>query len=339
MQYLRYFSFLILISTFLSACSINGQDKKPNYKAFISQAEEIRVGKKLYPGVLREFGGIYPNPKLSKYVSEIGQKLINAAGISDIKYSFFVLNSPITNAFSLPGGYVFICRGMLAILNTEAELAGILSHEIAHVEARHYAERTSYSLLARGLSLRTGNDGSIILEKDLATKGDAATYLKSFARQNEYEADQIGMGYLVRAGYPPEGMSSFLERIEAFILFKKSISGSKSQNSLPEFFSTHPRTHKRIAEVGRKKNSYGERGKPRFSRVYLENIDGTHIDNNVTNDSLKIKIKTVRPGDTVRSLSNHSSISVGLEKWFRALNGLEDDDNLIVGQTVKLIVR
>jgi len=339
MRYLRYFSFLILVSGFLSGCLFNEGKKNLNYKAFISQAEEIRVGKKLYLDVLRKFGGIYDNQKISDYVNEIGQNLINAAGISDKKYSFYVLNSPITNAFSLPGGYVFICRGMLAILNTEAELAGILSHEIAHVEARHYAERTSYSLLARGLSLRAGPDGLIILEKDLTTKGNAATYLKSFARQNEYEADQIGMSYLVRAGYPPEGMISFLERIEAFIMFKNSIRGSGNLNLLPEFFSTHPRTYKRIAEVGIRKEPYGEREKPGFSRVYLENIDGIHIDNDITKNSLRLKIKTVRPGDTVKSLSNYSSIPVDLEKWFRALNGLENDDNLIVGETVKLIVQ
>ena len=111
----------------------------------LSEAEENNIGAKEHPKIIKNFGGIYKDPKLEKYISSIGNKIAQNSDMPDIRWTFTILDSPIVNAFALPGGYVYVTRGLLSLANDEAEIASVIGHEIAHVTARHAAQRHAKS--------------------------------------------------------------------------------------------------------------------------------------------------------------------------------------------------
>ena len=136
---------LILFSILmaLSGCAVNPATGKTSFTAFMSREDEIRIGAEEHPKLINEFGGAYSDARLQAYVRRIGLKLARHADASGLPYTFTILNSDKVNALALPGGYVYITRGLLALAENEAEMAGVLAHEIGHVTARHTAERYS----------------------------------------------------------------------------------------------------------------------------------------------------------------------------------------------------
>ena len=114
----------------------------------LSQSQEIRMGRENHPKIIKEFGGEYGTPDLKRYVNGIGQLLAKTAERRDLKFTFTVLDSDIINAFATPGGYVYITRGLMALADNEAQLAGVLAHEIGHITALHHARRYGQSILA-----------------------------------------------------------------------------------------------------------------------------------------------------------------------------------------------
>lgn len=207
----------------------------------ISEKSEVALGKEIDQG-LREEYGIYNNSQLNAYVANLGQKLAPLTHRPHLKYHFAVLDTPVENAFAAPGGYIYITRGLLAMMNNEAELVTVLGHELGHVNARHSARSLSRAILfSIGLAVASELSEKI---KDVAPIAAIATQLLflKYSRKDEYQADGLGVEYASKAGYQAGEMVGFFESIQRL---SKEQGGAR----LPNFLSTHPLTPRRIARV------------------------------------------------------------------------------------------
>ena len=214
---------------------------------FMSPEDEKRVGAEQHDAIVAQYGGEYPDPELKAYVNSIGQFLASTSQAPGVGYTFTVLNSPIINAFALPGGYVYVTRGLVALAENEAELAGVIAHEIGHVAARHSAKRHSKNVLT-GLGLTVlgiaTQSGALT---QLAGVG-ANAILSSYSREDEFEADQLGVSYLSRAGFDPRAMSTFLEKMERHTKLEARVLGQQYRSGA-DFFASHPRTADRVGRA------------------------------------------------------------------------------------------
>lgn len=216
--------------------------------SLISPEQEKQMGAEEHPKVIAQFGGVYDDPKVGGYVAEIGGRLASHAELPDTPFTFTVLNSPVVNAFALPGGYVYVTRGLVALTNDEAELAGVIAHEIGHVVGRHTAQRYSRSVLAQ---LGAGILGAVTNSAQLGRLAEVGSglYLSSFSREQEYESDSYGVKYLEAAGYDPKAMGSFLAALGGQSNLEAAMANQKQGGGLDSLFSTHPRTPDRIARA------------------------------------------------------------------------------------------
>ncbi|MFW2405463.1 MAG: M48 family metalloprotease, partial [Gammaproteobacteria bacterium] len=194
--------------------------------------------------------GIYTGEYLSTYVDTIGRRLVAKLGQTPYYFKFRVIDQPEPNAFAAPGGYIYISRGMLALINSEDELAGILAHEISHVTLRHHARQAQASVLpgvltlpGRAIGAIVGEDVGNIINAPLSAAGEA--YLSSYSRAQEAEADQVGMRLTARAGYDPSNLASALTTLERTLTL---LTGNKREFS---FFDSHPTTPDRVADIER----------------------------------------------------------------------------------------
>lgn len=270
----------VVLSAFallLTACSVNPATGERDFTAFMSPEQEIKVGREQHPKIIEQFGGVYGDPEVTTYVNRVGQRLARVSELPNLKFTFTVLNDDIVNAFALPGGFVYISRGLLGLANTEAELAGVLGHEIGHVTGRHSAQRYSSSILAQGLSAGAGILGSVFLgtsEVGQAVGQGSAAYLQSFSREHEFEADTLGVRYLARAGYSTDSMASFLASLQAYSSLEARVSGLPDPASRYNIMSTHPRTQDRVVAATRAANVQQAANPEIGNREYLKAIDG-----------------------------------------------------------------
>jgi predicted Zn-dependent protease len=241
-------------------------------------ASDKATGAKAHPQLLEEFGGLYAGPQ-SGYVSSVGKRIAVQSGLSNSERDFTVslLNSPVNNAFAIPGGYVYVTRQLLALMNDEAELASVLGHEIGHVAARHSNKRntrsTITSILAAGLGAITGSSQLA----QIAGYG-AQLYTLRFSRQQEYEADDLGIRYLASGGYDPYASSRMLASLAAQSTIDARVQG-RSDN-VPTWASTHPDPGSRVA---RAQQRAGQMGVPvgkglRNRDAFLAAVDGVMYD-------------------------------------------------------------
>ncbi|HQP75488.1 MAG TPA: M48 family metalloprotease [Acidobacteriota bacterium] len=209
----------------------------------ISTADEIALGKQLDPEILQTYGK-YNNPELDAYVAALGHKLGALSHRPDLTYTVQVVDSDVVNAFALPGGYVYLTRGMLSYLNDEAELAGVMSHEIGHIAARHSVRQYSQAQLAM-LGLGVGSMFSETFQKyaGIAQLGLSMLFLK-FSRDDERQADALGVEYASRAGFDANHMANM------FVTLERLNPGS-DRSGLPGWFSTHPNPPDRIVAIQR----------------------------------------------------------------------------------------
>lgn len=236
----------------LSGCQVAPGTGRSGFN-LLSADDERQLGTQTHPQILKEFGGAYDDPMLAAYIAGMGQRLVRVSETPDAEFRFTVLDSHIVNAMALPGGYIYVTRGLLALTSNEAEIAGVLGHEIGHVLARHTAERVSRAqaggLVAAVLGAVVGVPGVA----DVAQMG-AAAYLQSFSRDQENEADHLGLRYLVRAGWHPGAMVSMLEKLRDQARLEALMAG-RSPDSVDQldFMASHPRTldrvHAAMAEV------------------------------------------------------------------------------------------
>jgi len=210
----RLAAVLLLLLHTLAACATAPATGRSFFTAGMSQEDEAKLGAKQHKEIVKEFGGAYQDPALGRYVSSLGTLLARTSELPDLKFTFTVLDSPIVNAFALPGGYVYVTRGLLALAENEAEVAGVLSHEIGHVTARHAAERYGQAMAAKlataGLGILFGSGPEVQAANTLS-----ALALSSWSRDQEFEADTLGVRYLTRGGFDPGAMASFLAKLQA----------------------------------------------------------------------------------------------------------------------------
>ena len=265
--------FILLVALAGGGCSVNPATGESSFTGFMTLDEEKRVGREEHPKILQQFGGAYDDPALRRYVTGIGKNLAARSELPNLKFTFTILNSEQVNAFALPGGYVYVTRGLLALAGSEAELAGVMAHEIGHVTARHSARRYSrsvaFGLGAAVLGAVTGSRAA----NDLARLG-SGLYLKSYSRSQEFEADSLGVRYLSRSAYHTDAMATFLTTMQGHSKFQSRLVGAKARKAPSDLFSTHPRTLDRVrravAEARLKPVANARRGR----LDYLEKING-----------------------------------------------------------------
>jgi predicted Zn-dependent protease len=266
---------LLALPLALGSCA-NNPATGGQFFSLMSPQEEQQVGNEEHPKLVQSFGGEIANEEIKRYVTSVGNLLAKTTETPDAKFTFTVLDDNIVNAFALPGGYVHITRGLLALVNDEAELAGVLGHEMGHITAHHSAQLYTRSvltqILAAGIGIATGSSEI----GQVATQG-AGVYLKSYSRENEYEADSLGVRYLTRAGYDPNAMAAFLKSLEAHSRLEAELAG-RPPGTADQFdiMATHPRTVDRvqraIAEAGA--SVHPARAADNGREVYLRKING-----------------------------------------------------------------
>lgn len=230
------------------------------------------MGASEHPKILAQYGGAFPNAALESYVNEVGRKVAANTERGDVNYKFFVLDSPTVNAFAMPGGYIYVTRGLLGLANSEAELAGVLAHEIGHITARHSAERYSQGLVA-GLGLAVL--GAAVDTPGVSRAAGVGTDLvmKSYSRSQEYQADELGIRYLSRSGYDTFAMASFLNTLDANTKHEASLKSRGGGTAGAGYFSTHPQTDDRVGRASQIAASYDPSDKV-DRPAYLRKIDG-----------------------------------------------------------------
>ena len=261
----------------LGACSTNPATGKQSFTAFMSMEKEREVGANEHPKIVERFGGIYQDEDLNFYVARIGAKLAKFSEMPNLEFTFTVLNDEKVNAFALPGGYVYVTRGLLAIVADEAELAGVLAHEIGHITARHSSQRYS-ATKATNIGIQVlGVIGSIAGAptgaSQLASLGGQAA-LKSYSREQELEADMLGMRYLSRAEYDPSAMTNFFYKLKAHSRLVADMRGRKNQSEYTGIMSTHPLTSERISKAKKLAFQTKATGKEKGRDTYSIKIDG-----------------------------------------------------------------
>ena len=252
-----------------AACSVNPVTGKKEV-VFMSEEREIQVGQENDPAIVATFGR-YEDEALQKFIDERGQEMAKISHRPDLPYSFKVLDSPVVNAFALPGGYVYFTRGILAHFNNEAEFAGVLGHEIGHVTARHSAKQQTKQTLGQILFV-----GGLIVSpafRQFANQGSQMMQLMflKYSRDNESESDKLGVEYSSAVGYDAHHMANF------FRTLSNMRSGTESE-ALPEFMSTHPDPANRYVRVNKmaEERQAQEPGKDWIvnRNSYLQRIDG-----------------------------------------------------------------
>jgi len=203
----------------------------------VSESQDVQLGKTYAPELEKEMGGKIDDPGLQQYIDRIGQKIVSVSHKRDFEYHFTALNDKSVNALALPGGYVYITKGLLEQLTSEAQLAAILGHEVTHIVARDVAAVMSreigIDILLAAATPKNTPRGALIA-RDLTRQIIGLR----FSRKDEQEADIGGLDYMVRAGYNPYGMVETMQILQNL------------QKSRPiEFFSTHPNPENRIEYI------------------------------------------------------------------------------------------
>ncbi len=261
--------FIVIILGFTTASCVTNPITHKKQLDLIPQRQEIAMGKNEYKKILTQFN-IYRYKNLNRYIENVGRRLTPYVQDKNINYTFTVLNSDSVNAFSTPGGYVYVTRGILAYLNNEAQLACVLGHEMGHINAHHVATMLSKQLMFN-LALGIAYAKYKKFRKLAPLIGIAGNLLfLSFSRDDEYQADYLGVEYATLAGYDAIQMAAFFDELEKVEVSKNAV--------IPEFLSTHPSPPKRkerVARLAKKWQAIARRGFYEIGRnVYLKHIDG-----------------------------------------------------------------
>ena len=234
---------LLLAVAPLMGCTTNPATGRSQLLA-LSWEDEIAMGDEAAPEFLDQSGGEIGDTLVLEYISDLGQRLAAQSENADLEWEFFVLDSAVINAFALPGGKVFVSRGLLEKMTNEAQLAGVLGHEIGHVTARHGNERMTKAMgvqaLIAGVAIggaATGSEWGAVL--GLGTAAGGQLYLLKYSRSNESEADGLGVRYMTNLGYNPVG------QIQVMAILREAGGGAGG----PEWLATHPAPDTRIAEL------------------------------------------------------------------------------------------
>lgn len=262
MRLVQHLSAALLLILTAAGCAAADRDTSAPSTFFLSQEAEQRLGREEHPKVLAQFGGAYEDPELQAFIERVGERVKNVTELKDQSFTFTVLDNDVVNAFALPGGYVYVTRGLLSLANNEAEVAGVLGHEIAHVVARHTAQRYDRTALGQigavGAQVLGGLFGGYFggeagaqlgsqLGGQLGSLG-AQAWVQGFSREQEFESDELGIRYLAEAGYDPIAMASFLQALQSNDEFEAS-HAERQRQEIPGWLRSHPRTPDRVTRA------------------------------------------------------------------------------------------
>jgi beta-barrel assembly-enhancing protease len=196
----------------------------------ISDEKEMAYGANINQGILQQVR-IHPSRELNTYINNIGQQLARSSARPNIRYTFQVVDDDAINAFATMGGYVYINSGLIKAADNEAQLAGVIGHEIGHISGRHVIEQFKQSLIAQGISSIAG-----ISQSQVAQLGVELALTRPNSREHEYDADRRGLENVIKTGYSPVGMPDFMKKLI-------------TSNSQPTFLSTHPAPADRVTRL------------------------------------------------------------------------------------------
>ena len=263
---LRLVLSLVVLAMLAPGCAVNPVTGQREL-SLVSPERELQIGNEGFKAVVAEYG-LYDDPALQAYVNEVGLKVARASHQPGLAWHFAVLDDPTVNAFAMPGGYVYITRGILAHLNSEAQLAGVLGHEVGHVTHRHTAGRlTQQQLYGLGLGVASAFSGTVRRYGDLAQQGLGLLFLK-YSLDDERQADELGVAYATGAGYDPREIPS------TYAMLKRV--SDRSGQRLPGYLSTHPDPGDREATTATlaKQAVQGKTGLVINGRGYVQRLDG-----------------------------------------------------------------
>jgi predicted Zn-dependent protease len=256
-----------VVTSMMYSCARNPVTGKKEFM-LMSEGQELALGKESDPAIIAQYG-VYQNEKLQLFITEKGKQMAAISHRPNLNYEFKILDSPIVNAFAVPGGYVYFTRGIMGHFNNEAEFAGVLGHEIGHIAAKHSAQQYSKQMLTQVLFI----GGMIVSEDfrkfaDVAQQGIGLLFLK-FSRDNESESDKLGVEYSTKIGYDAHEMAGFFKTL-------KKLGGE--DGSIPTFLSTHPDPGDRNTKVNQMATEVQKTIDPATLKVnrntYLRMIDG-----------------------------------------------------------------
>jgi predicted Zn-dependent protease len=257
---------LALVGALMAAACASNPVTGRREVSLISEAEEIEIGRRGDAEIRREMG-VYNDEEMQRYVSGIGERIASVSHRPQLPWTFTVLDDQAVNAFALPGGFVYVTRGLLAHLGDEAELAGVLGHEVGHVTARHVSQQYSRS---------AGGSLAVLLASifvpgvapfgDLASVGLGTLFLK-YGREDELESDRLGIEYSTKAGWDPTGVPRFLETLSRL--------DALSERGIPNWLSTHPDPGSRVVKAQPMAERLAGGGAADRNRdEYLRRVDG-----------------------------------------------------------------
>lgn len=260
---------IVIALIFLASCAKNPVTGKSELM-LMSKDQEIAMGKQSDPEIVAFFG-LYDDAKLQRFINEKGKEMAAISHRKELPYEFKIVDSPVVNAFAVPGGFVYFTRGIMAHFNNEAEFAGVLGHEIGHITARHSAKQYSRAMLGQiGLVAGSVISPEFAQFADIAQTGLSLLFLK-FGRDAESQSDKLGVEYSTKIGYDANEMAGFFSTLDRL--------GSQSgADEVPTFLSTHPDPADRERKVAKLADDWQRKTKRSDLEInresYLRMIDG-----------------------------------------------------------------
>lgn len=297
-QIRRHHFLSLLTATLLAACGatvvnpVTGRSER----TVMDEKEEIEAGRKAHAEIVKEYGAVQ-NPRLQSYVNDIGQRLAKHSHRATLPWTFTVLDSAEVNAFALPGGFVYVTRGIMPYLDSEAELAGVVGHEIGHVTARHGAQRATRQQTAGIGVLAATLLGAVLESQGVSGAGQiasqvsqnvAAGYIASYSREQELQADQLGAEYLARNHYNPGNMVDVIGALKAQERYAADAAKAEGREppSGANWLSSHPSNDQRLDEIKRiaakYKGDFSDDGRARYQQAIDGMAFGETADQGVT---------------------------------------------------------
>lgn len=289
---LIHFTALFMLFTFAQSCSIQESPITGSKRAYAySWEQELQIGKDVDSEIVTQYG-LYDDDEILEYVGRVSRDVLRVSHMRredvpkqylDTEFTFRVLDSPVVNAFALPGGYIYVTRGLLAHLNNDAQLAVVQGHEIGHVAARHASQRGLQQTIGQVAVI----SGAILGQELLGLPGESILNLSSsaaqllflrYSRDNERESDELGVEYAAMAGYAAEEGAAFFTSLKRL--------SEQSGQSIPNMLSSHPNPGEREQNIPRMANEWREQGyeQPvRNTEAYMQMLDGMIYGDNPRN--------------------------------------------------------